>query len=70
MVNIWAPQSPGQAPLSPDYVPGPEHLPPPDYVPSPEEPEQAPLLSDNVPEPEYPKYFVGNYIRVDKTKQE
>ncbi|GKG20579.1 hypothetical protein Tco_0380380, partial [Tanacetum coccineum] len=53
-----------------DYVPGPEYLPPPDYVPSPEEPEQAPLLSDNVPEPEYPKYFVGNYIRVDKTKQE
>ncbi|GKB13307.1 hypothetical protein Tco_0847230 [Tanacetum coccineum] len=34
-------------------MPGPEHLPPPDYVPSPEEPEQAPLSSNNVPEPEH-----------------
>ncbi|GJY22824.1 hypothetical protein Tco_0396482 [Tanacetum coccineum] len=37
------PQSPGHAPPSPDYVPGPKHPTSPDYVPSPEEPEQAPL---------------------------
>ncbi|GJW94253.1 hypothetical protein Tco_0173925 [Tanacetum coccineum] len=40
------PQSPGQAPPSPDYVLGPEHPPSPDYVPGPEEPEQAPLSLD------------------------
>ncbi|GJX77442.1 hypothetical protein Tco_0324253 [Tanacetum coccineum] len=34
-----------QAPLSPDYVPGPE------------EPEQAPPLLDFVPEPVYPKFM-------------
>ncbi|GJU20315.1 putative reverse transcriptase domain-containing protein [Tanacetum coccineum] len=53
-----APQSPGQAPPSPDYVPGPEHLLSPDYVPSPEETEQAPLSPDYIPEPEYPEYLV------------
>nr|GEV54575.1 hypothetical protein [Tanacetum cinerariifolium] len=37
-----APQSRGHAPLSPDYVPGPEHPPSPDYVPG----------------LEYPKYLV------------
>ncbi|GJX93619.1 hypothetical protein Tco_0348205 [Tanacetum coccineum] len=53
-----APQSPGQAPPSLDYVPGPEHPPSPDYVLGPEEPEQAPLSLDYVPEPEYPEYLV------------
>ncbi|GJU55560.1 putative ribonuclease H-like domain-containing protein [Tanacetum coccineum] len=52
-----APRSPGQAPPSLDYVPGPEHQPSPNYVPGPEEPEQAPLSPDNVPEPEYPEYL-------------
>ncbi|GJX47530.1 hypothetical protein Tco_0272720 [Tanacetum coccineum] len=55
-----APQSPGQAPPSPDYVPGPEHPPLPDYVPGPEEPEQAPLSPDYIPEPEYPEYLVSS----------
>nr|GFD31883.1 hypothetical protein [Tanacetum cinerariifolium] len=41
-----APQSPRQAPPSPDYVPGPEHPPLPNYVPGPEEPEQASLSPD------------------------
>nr|GEU54252.1 putative reverse transcriptase domain-containing protein [Tanacetum cinerariifolium] len=49
----------GNAPLSPDYVPGleePEQEPlSPDYVLGPEEPEQAPLLSDYVPVPEEPE---------------
>nr|GEX13941.1 putative reverse transcriptase domain-containing protein [Tanacetum cinerariifolium] len=45
-----APQSPRQAPPSPDYVPGPEHPPLPNYVPGPEEPEQASLSPDYVPE--------------------
>ncbi|GJW59852.1 hypothetical protein Tco_0109187 [Tanacetum coccineum] len=53
-----APHSPGQAPPSPDYVPGPEHPPSPDYVLGPEKPEQAPLSPDYVPEPEYPEYMV------------
>nr|GFA65773.1 hypothetical protein [Tanacetum cinerariifolium] len=34
-----APQSPGQAPPSPDYVLGPKHPPSPGYVHGPEEPE-------------------------------
>ncbi|GKC86378.1 hypothetical protein Tco_1142095, partial [Tanacetum coccineum] len=34
-----APQSPGQAPPSLDYMLGPEHPPSLDYVPGPEEPE-------------------------------
>ncbi|GJV89522.1 hypothetical protein Tco_1533460 [Tanacetum coccineum] len=55
-----APQSPGQAPPSPDYVPGLEHPPLPDYVPGPEEPKQAPLLPDYVPEPEYPEYLISS----------
>ncbi|GJR36702.1 hypothetical protein Tco_1212386 [Tanacetum coccineum] len=59
-----APQSPGHAPLSPDYVPGPEHPPSPDYVPGPEEPGQAPLSPDYVPEPEYPEYLVPSYVEV------
>ncbi|GJX28329.1 hypothetical protein Tco_0236408 [Tanacetum coccineum] len=41
-----APQSSGQAPPSPDYVPGHEHPPSPDYVPRPKEPGQAPLSPD------------------------
>ncbi|GJW82640.1 hypothetical protein Tco_0155785, partial [Tanacetum coccineum] len=53
-----APQSLGHAPLSPDYMPGPEHPPSPDYVPGPEEPEQAPLSPDYVHEPEYLEYLV------------
>ncbi|GKC20982.1 hypothetical protein Tco_1023132 [Tanacetum coccineum] len=59
-----APQSPGQAPLSPNYVPGPEHPPSPDYVPGPEEPGQAPLSPDYVPEPKYPEYLVPSYVEV------
>ncbi|GJR11292.1 hypothetical protein Tco_0793944 [Tanacetum coccineum] len=52
------PQSPGQAPPSPDYVSGLEHPPSPDYVLGLEEPEQAPLSPNYVPEPEYPEYLV------------
>ncbi|GJS98359.1 hypothetical protein Tco_0819529 [Tanacetum coccineum] len=59
-----APQSPGQAPLSPNYVPGPEHPPSPDYVPGPEEPGQAPLSPDYIPEPKYPEYLVPSYVEV------
>ncbi|GJT91609.1 hypothetical protein Tco_1080454 [Tanacetum coccineum] len=40
------PQSPRQAPPSPDYVP------------SPKEPEHAPISPDYVPELEYPEYLV------------
>ncbi|GJW87583.1 hypothetical protein Tco_0162923 [Tanacetum coccineum] len=39
------PDSPEDAPASPDYVPGPE------------EPEQAPLSLDYIPGPEYPEYL-------------
>ncbi|GJY85123.1 hypothetical protein Tco_0499149 [Tanacetum coccineum] len=39
------PQSPRQAPPSPDYIPSPEHPPSPDYVLGPKEPEQ-PLPDD------------------------
>ncbi|GJV19356.1 hypothetical protein Tco_1368376 [Tanacetum coccineum] len=53
-----APQSPGQAPPSLDYMPGPKHPPSPDYMTGPEDPEQAPLSPDYVPEPEYPEYLV------------
>nr|GEZ35246.1 hypothetical protein [Tanacetum cinerariifolium] len=42
-------QAPGQAPPSPDYVPGPEHPPSPDYVPEPEYPEY--LVSSDAKEP-------------------
>ncbi|GJR00013.1 hypothetical protein Tco_0522997 [Tanacetum coccineum] len=61
--ELEAPQSPGQAPPSPDYVPGPEHPPSPDYVSSLEEPEQAPLSLDYVPDPEYPEYLVTYDIK-------
>nr|GEY22582.1 hypothetical protein [Tanacetum cinerariifolium] len=44
------------APLSPDYVPGPEHPPSPDYVPGPEHP-PSPIEIPYVPEPEYPEYL-------------
>ncbi|GJV42871.1 hypothetical protein Tco_1427407 [Tanacetum coccineum] len=49
------------APLSPDYVPGPEHPPSPDYVPG---PEHLPSLVEvpYVPEPEYPEYLVPSDI--------
>nr|GEV35660.1 putative reverse transcriptase domain, ribonuclease H-like domain protein [Tanacetum cinerariifolium] len=53
-----APHSLGQAPPSPNYVPGPENPPSSDYVPGPEEPEQTPLSLDYVPKPEYPEYLV------------
>ncbi|GJY06476.1 hypothetical protein Tco_0373532 [Tanacetum coccineum] len=53
-----SPQSLGQAPPSPDYVPDPEHPPSPDYVPGPEEPKQVPPSLVYVPKSEYPKYFV------------
>ncbi|GJZ94511.1 hypothetical protein Tco_0666714 [Tanacetum coccineum] len=49
------PKAPVEAPSSPNYVPGPEHTPSPDYVLGPEEPEQAPLSPNYVPEPQYPK---------------
>nr|GEZ76952.1 hypothetical protein [Tanacetum cinerariifolium]GFA42021.1 hypothetical protein [Tanacetum cinerariifolium] len=52
-----APQSPGQAPPSLDYVPGPEYPPSLDYIPDPGESEQAPLYPHYVPEPEYPKFL-------------
>nr|GFB25293.1 hypothetical protein [Tanacetum cinerariifolium] len=42
------------APLSLDYMPGPEHPPSPDYVPSPEHPPSPVYVS----EPEYPEYLV------------
>nr|GEW42328.1 hypothetical protein [Tanacetum cinerariifolium] len=44
------------APLSPDYVPGPEHPPSPDYVSGPEHPTSH-VEVPYVPEPEYPEYL-------------
>nr|GEU63850.1 hypothetical protein [Tanacetum cinerariifolium] len=44
-----APQSPGQAPPSPDYVPGPEHPPSPKYIPGPEYPKYLVPSDDEVP---------------------
>nr|GFA40151.1 hypothetical protein [Tanacetum cinerariifolium] len=44
------------APLSPDYVPGPEHPASPDYVRSPEHP-PSPIEIPYVLEPEYPEYL-------------
>ncbi|GJS57974.1 hypothetical protein Tco_0652758 [Tanacetum coccineum] len=44
-----APQCPGQAPPSSDYVPGPEHPPSPDYVPGPKYPEYLVPSDDEVP---------------------
>ncbi|GKD97279.1 hypothetical protein Tco_1381176, partial [Tanacetum coccineum] len=51
------PEATADAPPSPDYVPGPEHLLSPDYVHGPEEPKQAPLSPEYVLEPEYPEYL-------------
>ncbi|GJR28071.1 hypothetical protein Tco_1104303 [Tanacetum coccineum] len=51
-----------EAPPSPDYVSGPEHLPLPDYVHGLEEPKQAPLSPDYAPEPEYPDYLVPSDV--------
>ncbi|GJY79423.1 putative reverse transcriptase domain-containing protein [Tanacetum coccineum] len=45
------------APLSPDYVPEPEHPPSPDYVPGPEHPPSY-IEIPYVPDPEYPEYLV------------
>nr|GEU36263.1 reverse transcriptase domain-containing protein [Tanacetum cinerariifolium] len=71
-----APQSPGQAPPSLDYVPSLEHPPCPDYVPGP----QYPLFLDYVPcpshpsspdyvlEPEYPMYLVPSDAEEDPKK--
>ncbi|GKB71912.1 hypothetical protein Tco_0933324 [Tanacetum coccineum] len=47
-------QSPKQAPLSPDYVPSPEHPPSPDYVLSPEYPEYVALVDDEIPVKDQP----------------
>ncbi|GJZ75622.1 hypothetical protein Tco_0640087 [Tanacetum coccineum] len=47
-------EAPAEAPLSPDYVPGPKHPPSPDYVPGPEHPPSP----DYVHGPKYPKYLV------------
>nr|GEV11787.1 putative reverse transcriptase domain-containing protein [Tanacetum cinerariifolium] len=44
------------APLSPDYMPGPEHPSSPDYVPGPEHP-PSPVEIPYVPEPEYLEYL-------------
>ncbi|GJS74778.1 hypothetical protein Tco_0707619 [Tanacetum coccineum] len=44
-----APQSPGQAPPSSDYVPSPEHPPSPDYVPGPEYPKYVAPTDDEIP---------------------
>nr|GEX61433.1 hypothetical protein [Tanacetum cinerariifolium] len=45
-----------RTPLSPDYVPGPEHLPSLDYVLDPEHP-PSPAEVPYVPEPKYPEYL-------------
>nr|GEW23699.1 hypothetical protein [Tanacetum cinerariifolium] len=42
-----------EAPLSPDYIPGPEAPPSPDYIPEPE----APPSPDYIPGPEYLEYL-------------
>ncbi|GKA15857.1 hypothetical protein Tco_0695604 [Tanacetum coccineum] len=49
-----APQSPEQAPASPDYVSGPEHPPSPDYVPGPEYPEYVAPSDDEIPVEDQP----------------
>nr|GFD62795.1 hypothetical protein [Tanacetum cinerariifolium] len=41
------------APLSPDYIPGPEVPPSPDYIPGP----KAPPSPDYIPGPEYLEYL-------------
>ncbi|GJT74584.1 hypothetical protein Tco_1041309 [Tanacetum coccineum] len=51
----------GLSPASPDYVPGPEHLPSLDYVPGPEHP-PSPVEVPYVPEPEYPEYLVSSDV--------
>nr|GEZ64705.1 hypothetical protein [Tanacetum cinerariifolium] len=53
------------APLSPDYIPGPEHLPSPDYVPDPEHPPSPaeipyPLPADASPIAASPDYVVDS----------
>ncbi|GKA39567.1 hypothetical protein Tco_0732118 [Tanacetum coccineum] len=45
------------SPLSPDYVPGPEHPPSPDYMPGLEHP-PSPVEVPYIPDPEYPEYLV------------
>ncbi|GJU42563.1 hypothetical protein Tco_1195520 [Tanacetum coccineum] len=72
LAEFEAPQSPKQAPSSPDYVPGPEHPPSPDYVPGLEYPEYVapsddeisvedqPLLADASPTALSPGY-VANF---------
>nr|GEV95340.1 putative reverse transcriptase domain-containing protein [Tanacetum cinerariifolium] len=45
------------APLSPNYMSGPDHLPSPNYVPGPEHP-PLPVEIPYMPEPEYPEYLV------------
>ncbi|GJZ58309.1 hypothetical protein Tco_0613803 [Tanacetum coccineum] len=71
-LHCGATQLPGQAPSSPDYVPGPEHLSLPDYVPRREYPEylvpsddeapieDQPLLADASPTALSPSY-VANF---------
>ncbi|GJY44593.1 hypothetical protein Tco_0432806 [Tanacetum coccineum] len=66
--ELEAPQSPGQAPPSLDYVPTPDHPPSPDYVSGLEEPEQAqlspnydqPLLDDASPTALSPGYVTDS----------
>ncbi|GKB35004.1 hypothetical protein Tco_0879946 [Tanacetum coccineum] len=58
------PQSPRQAPPSPDYVHGPEHPPSPDYVLGPKEPEQ-PLPNDASPTALSPGYVADSNLEED-----
>ncbi|GJX07073.1 hypothetical protein Tco_0195005 [Tanacetum coccineum] len=61
--KLEAPQSPGQASLSLDYVPGPEHPPLPDYVHGLEESEQAPLSPDYpLPDDSSPTALSPGYV--------
>ncbi|GJR46509.1 hypothetical protein Tco_1490902 [Tanacetum coccineum] len=65
-----APQSPRQAPPSPDYVPGPEHPPSPDYVPGPKEPEQAPIEDQPLPPDASPAALSPGYVADSDLKKD
>ncbi|GKE10171.1 hypothetical protein Tco_1413722 [Tanacetum coccineum] len=62
-ISVYIDSEPGRsvAPLSPDYVSGPEHPPSLDYVPGPEHP-PSPVEVPYVPEPEYPEYLVPSDV--------
>ncbi|GJW31735.1 hypothetical protein Tco_0051767 [Tanacetum coccineum] len=66
-----APQSPGHAPPSPDYVLGLEHPPSSEYVPGPKEPEQAPLTPDYpLPDDASPAALSPGYIADSDPKED